>query len=112
MVNEVMRLTAAMNDCITYLGVHRLRRRARVLRDASAPPRPAPLPRTDPLTPLERELAHDRSAYGARPARHQPEHAWLAAGGRLPDAAEQPRPRGGRAPGGVGRLRGHRKGGT
>ena len=53
-------------------------------------------------------LALDR----ARPARHRPDLPRLAAGGRLPDAAQQPRPRGRRAARRPRRLRRHRPGGA
>ena len=46
----------------------------------------------------------------ARTSGHVPVSGRMGAGGRHPDALQQPRPRGGRAPGRAGRLRRHRPG--
>ena len=57
------------------------------------------------------ETAHDiRTPPRARPPRHAAAHPRLAAGGRPAHAAEQPRPRGRRAPRRARRLRRHRQG--
>ena len=54
----------------------------------------------------------DRTTHDPRPARHRAHLQGLAAGSRPAHADEQPRPRGGRAPGGPRRLRRHRQGGA
>ena len=55
---------------------------------------------------------HSSEPDDPRPAGRRALMQGLAAGGRAADAHEQPRPRGGRAPRGPGRLRRHRQGGA
>ena len=64
------------------------------------------------LTAERRGSDHGRRTTRTVPARHDPDRPQLADRGAAADAAEQPRPRGGRAPRRPRRLRRHRPGGA